>query len=171
MSDFYSDIKMGDWGFPIHIGCYNFSWTLYCDAYNYSQHTQYGCEILKDKMWLVEKGKNYAVFDFFNIYDKKCINMNTPLHFAVGKANCMDLYKEIMSDQTYLIVGSLNSNTFYNVYQENSKNSVNSKLRMMSFSDYDTATQYRDFLIRIPYNKYQTEDNMRIDKINLSTLI
>lgn len=189
MSDvnFYSDIKMGSWGFPIHIGCYNFNWNIYCDEYDYSKPTTYGCEITNDKLWLIKNETKYAIFDrqdakYSNIKiepNKKILypqygdkiklldieydNMLSTQMLSVAKNHCMELYNDVISNKQ-LIIGKTND-IFYNVYQE-----FNGKINqtMMSFAQLEVAELYKEFLIRIPYSQFHTKENMHIRKMNIN---
>lgn len=163
-TNFYSDIRIGSWGFPFHIGCINFSWSIFVEDYDFDRPTEYGCETTGEKIWLIENQDEFAIFDLEN---EKYQNTSKPDYFyfplslAVGKLESMDLYKNVMNNK-HLIIG-YTKDKFYNVYQE----FKDERHRMISFARLDMAEKYRDFLIRIPYSRYHTEDNMKIEELSL----
>lgn len=146
-NNYYSDIRMGSWGRPIHIGHYHFNWSLFVEGYCYDKPTEYGCEASGEKYWLTEVTPEYAVFEKYS--DGNILDAYSK---GVGKSDCMDLYKQVLNGKRHMVVGKPKDGVYYSVGE-------------MCFSDFEMAKSHREFLIRIPYSKYDTEETVKIYEI------
>lgn len=161
MSSFYDNILMGNWAIPLNIGCYNWSWTLYLDKYDYNKPTEYGTEVC-GKYWLYKVVKDKSFFteenNIFEIYESV-----SDIKHLVSKTDCMDLYKIVKTK--YLVIDTLkNQDKIWLVYYDKSKYNYPDE-NYLSFTDFNLAKQYADFLIRIPYSKYHTIETIKIREV------
>lgn len=146
-NNYYSDIRMGSWGRPIHIGCYSYNWSLFAEEYRYDKPTEFGCETSGEKYWLTEVTPEYAVFE-----KTSNDNMMAAYSKGVGKTDSMELYKKVLNGERHMVIGKPKDGVYYNVGE-------------MCFADFEMAKLHRAFLIRIPYNRFDTEETVKIIEI------